>query len=236
MAVPNKTAIRRAFTRRISLPTLAVLRSKASRSALLGLLVLTVSGCGDNAPTPLAPTPLAPTPAPAPAATIRVEGRVLDEQNQPVQGARVTLLSPTPVGPVPSTTADNAGGFSLTVDWQAHWLEITLGVDREGFEAAWESVSSADATREVLITMYRALTISPGKSIHITAPSVSAAGGGGSRFLCGESDWDASFCRPVLVNAPSGESVDLEVFPADGQTEVGLLRARFGSLRRRAKL
>jgi hypothetical protein len=217
--MPNETAIRE-FTRRIPLPTLAVLRSKASRSALLGLLVLTVSGCGDDAPTPLAPTPPAATPPPGPSVTVRLEGRVLDEQNQPVAGATVRLLSP-PVGPAPSTTADDAGGFSLTVDWLAHWRSITLRADRQGYEVANVHVQqSPEASREVLITMHRSLTISPGESIRITVSS---------RFFCGE--WETEPCRRALVNAPSGESVDLEVVPADGPTEAGLLRAQFGLLR-----
>jgi hypothetical protein len=217
--MPNKTAIRREFTRRIPLPTLAVLRSTASRSALLGLLVLTVSGCGDNAPTPLAPTPLVPTLAPTPPTPTppppwpRVEGRVLDEQNQPVQGARVTHRGN-------STTADDAGGFSLTVDlpdYAAQWPYITLRVDREGYEAADAVVKWAEA---ILINMYRSLTISPGESIEITVSLPS------SSYLCSMGWYDTNPCRLVKVNSPSGELVDLEVFPADRQKEIGLARAR----------
>jgi hypothetical protein len=224
--MPNRTGIRRGFTRLTPILTVAAVRSKAGRSALLCLLVLSVSGCGDNGsvtPTPLGPTPLGPTPPPGPRVTVRLEGRVLDEQNQPVAGARITNLPHLNLdGTAPSTTADDAGGFSLTVDWLAQWLTtpvpVVYRVDREGYEGIDASVPSTDATtREVLINMYRLLTISPGESIE-GAVSLDFP-----RYRCG-GWWETYPCRRVLVNAPSGELVDLDVFPADGQKEVGLAR------------
>jgi hypothetical protein len=183
---------------------------RASRSALLGLLVLTVSGCGDNAPTPLAPTPLAPTPLPLPST---LEGRVLDEQNQPVGGARITLTSIQPTGPKsgPSVTADDTGSFSLTLNLPANWRHVTLRAGREGYESnEWVFVSRGQH-HAVPIKVYRSLTISPGESIQTTVSL--------DFYACG---WFE--CRRVRVNAPSGTLVDIEVFPADGQEYVGLAR------------
>jgi hypothetical protein len=215
----NKTALRREFTPRIPLPTLAVVRSKASRSALLSLLVLTVSGCGDNAPTPLAPTPLAPTPlAPTPTPTVTFEGLVLDEQNQPVEGARITLTHVHPTGPIanvggtaPRVTADDTGHFTLNLELPANWQQVTLRVDREGYESDTRIFFVRAAPRALLISLYRSLTISPGESIQTTVSLPS--------FACGLEERP---CRRVSVNAPSGKLVDIEVIPADGQEDVGL--------------
>lgn len=205
----NKTAIRREFTRRIPLPTLAVVRSKASRSALLSLLVLSAFGCDNNRSLP----PLGPTPLPLPSSTVTLEGLVLDEQNQPVGGARITLRYVNPGGPVagPSVTADDTGGFSLSLDLPVNWQGVTLRVDREGYESNEWVGAWPGGTDAVLIKVYRSLTISPGESIQTTVSLPS--------YACGWSE-----CRRVGVNAPSGTRVDIEVFPADGQEYVGLAR------------
>jgi hypothetical protein len=82
-------------------------------AALLSLLVLAAAGCGNStvAPTPL-PTSLSAL------TTVRLEGQVLDEHNQPVEGARVTLRSIYPVAPIEprSVITDDKGSFSLTLE------------------------------------------------------------------------------------------------------------------------
>jgi hypothetical protein len=192
--------------------TIAVLHSKASRSALLSLLVLLASGCGNN--SSVTPTPLPP----APSVTVRLEGRVLDEHDQPVEGARITLTYIHPGGPIassgptaPSITADDTGAFSLILNLPANWQRLTLRVDREGYESDARIFVEARAIRALLINMYRSLTISPGQSIQ-TAVSLRS-------LYCG---FEGNPCRRVIVNSPPGKLVDLEVIPADGQEYAGL--------------
>jgi hypothetical protein len=114
-----------------------------------------------------------------------------------------------PGGSVPSTTADDAGSFTLNVDWPANWPGITLRIDREGYETADASVPRAEATRAVLINMYRFLTISPGESIQILSFPWTDCG-------------PEPLCRRAMVDAPSGTLVDLEAMPAEGQEYAGL--------------
>ena len=205
----NSTATNRGLMGLAPVPTIPVVRSKARRSALLSLLVMVVSGCGN-------PRSVTPT---SPSATVRLEGRVLDEHNQPVEGARITLTYIHPGGPIentrptaPSITADGTGTFGLMLDLPANWQQVTLRVDREGYESdARIFVEAAEASRAVFINMYRSLTISPGQSIQTTVSLLS--------HDCG---FDARPCRRVIANAPSGKLVDIEVSPEDGQEYVGL--------------
>jgi hypothetical protein len=216
----NSTAIRTVFTRLAPILTIPLARSKASRTALLSLLVLSASGCGDS--SNITPPPLGPTPLPLPSTTVTLEGLVLDEQNQPVGGARITLAYIQGTGPTsgPSVTADNTGSFSLALDLPANWPQVHLDVERDGYESTSIGVRPDAATRAVLITTYRSLTISPGESIQTTVSLVSLPS-----FVCGA--WDKHPCRRVRVNAPSGTLVDIEVFPADGQEYVGLAAGRY---------
>jgi hypothetical protein len=195
----NRTATRSGFARLARILTIAVVQSKTSRSALLGWLVLSASGC-ENTSIP-APTP---QPPPVTVLTVRLEGRVLDEHNQPVGGAWIG-------GPRSSTTADEKGSFSLTVDWPSNWRAVGLGVSREGYESNRVSVAADEATRPVLINLYRSLTISPGETI---PTSVSLR----SYTDCG---WEP-YCRRVIVNSSSDKFVDIEVIPADSQDYAGL--------------
>jgi hypothetical protein len=207
----NRTATRRLFTRLAPFLTFAVVRSKASRWALLSLLVVSASGCEGNS--------LTPTPLPPPSATVRLDGRVLDEHNQPVAGARITLTYIHPSRPMadirataPSITADDTGAFSLMLDLPADWQQVTLRVDREGYESdARIFVGAAEASRALLINMYRSLTISAGQSIQ-TMVSLRS-------HDCG---FDGKPCRRVIANSPPGKLLDLEVSPEDGQEYVGL--------------
>lgn len=207
--MPSSTATSRTTTGLMPVVSIAVVHSRASRSALLSLLVLAASGCGNN-------SSVTPT---SPSATVRLEGRVLDEHNQPVEGARITLTYIHPGGPIenirataPSITADDTGTFSLMLDLPADWQQVTLRVDREGYESdARIFVVAAAASRAVVINMYRSLTISAGQSIQTTVSLLS--------HDCG---FDGKPCRRVIANSPSGQLVDIEVSPEDGQEYVGL--------------
>ena len=186
-------------------------RSRAS-SALLSLLLL-FGGCGNDsgvAPTPPPPRPSPYPPPPAPDRIVRLEGRVLDEHDQPVEGARITQPY-WPSGTLASTTADDAGRFILDANWPEHWPGISLTVDREGYEGTGMGLAAHEATREVIMKMYRLLTISTGERLLATL-SIRTAG------AC----WWEPICRRVRVNAPSGQPVDLEVTSSDGQEHVGL--------------
>lgn len=209
--MPSSTATSRTTTGLMPVVTIAVVHSKASRSALLSLLVLLASGCGNTGVTP---TPLPP----APSVAVRLEGRVLDEHDQPVEGARITLSYIHPGGSIansgataPSTTADDTGAFSLILNLPANWQQLTLRVDRGGYESDTRIFVEAGAIRALLINMYRSLTISPGQSIQ-TAVSLRS-------LYCG---FEGNPCRRVIVNSPPGKLVDIEVIPADGQEYVGL--------------
>lgn len=180
--------------------------------ALLSLLVLPASGCDNNGVA--GPTP-PPPPPPAGMTSVRLEGRVLDERNQPVEGASLRANPWSPArGPAPGTTTDETGSFSLTLEWQANWAPpLSLAVDREGYESFIVPVPAAEASRALLISIYRSLTISPGESIQTTVSLPS--------YPCALEP----LCRRVGVNAPSGKPIDIEVVPADGQPYAGLALA-----------
>ena len=196
-------------------------RSNARRAALLGLLVLWAAGC-DSKSIPLtrpAPTGLPPLPS-ATRTTVRLEGRLVDEHTeQGVEGARImiTWINPGPPFDMtgmtpPSTSADETGRFSLTVDLPENWLGVTLRVDRDGYDSVGGTyLPKTEATRPLLIGMYRSLTIRPGESI-ATAVSLRSD-------YCG---YLMEPCRRVSVNAPSGKLVEIEVIPEDGLESVGL--------------
>ena len=176
-------------------------------------------GNGPAAPSPpAAPTP--PPPVPPASVPVRVEGRVVDaDTEQPIPRAIVTTegvcYSP---GPCPGqvdqpsrATADENGLFHLTASLPQHWRELLLGVaPGAGYEPTQKYVFPSSATAAVL-QVYRTLTIRPGESIQ-TRVSL-------GHYVCG---WLSFSCRRVVVDSPAGESVDLEVIPADGQADVGL--------------
>ena len=180
--------------------------------ALLSLLVLSASGCDNNSSA--GPTPK-PPPPPAGMTSVRLEGRVLDEHNQPVENVGLTAQPWLPArGPAPGATTDDTGSFSFTLDWQTNWAPpLSLDVRREGYEPLSVPVSRAEASRALLINIYKSLAIGAGESIQATV-SLQA-------YPCGMEP----LCRRVGVNATSGKPIDIEVVPADGQPYAGLALA-----------
>jgi hypothetical protein len=208
--MPNISATRSGITGLAAVLTVAAAPSKGVRSVLLSLLALSASGCGSPsnvAPTPVTPTP---TPPPSPSVPVSLEGRVLDEREEPIEGATITG-STYFAGSLANTSTDNAGRFSLTVDLQERWDSVTLRAVRDGYETARVNVHSDEAARAILVYVYRSLTISPGESIQTT--------------LSDRPIFDCGFypvCRRAVVNAASGTRVDVGVMPADGQEYAGL--------------
>ena len=192
-------------------PTLVVVRSQISRLALLSLLTLSVAGCDNNNPIAPAPPPPRPSPPPSPpvpVTTVTLEGRVLDELNQPVQGARITH-STGPSGSLSSTVADDSGRFSLTVEWPVNRSSIYLRVEREGYEAAETRVETAAASETVLLKVYTSLTISAGEfQTTLSLPTTDC--------------WWEPICRRATVSAPPGKLVNIKVVPVDGLEYAGL--------------
>ncbi len=183
-----------------------ITRRKTSQLALLSFLFVPAFGCGDTAS--LAPTPLPSSPPPVNVTPVRLEGHVLDEHGQPVDGARITPLY-LPGGAAPSATADHTGSFSITVGWPANWPGITLRVERDGYEFADVPVQADDASA-VRINIYKTLAISAGESIQATLS-----------LRVGDCGFEP-YCRRAIVNAPSGQLVDIEVIATEGQEYVGL--------------
>lgn len=185
-------------------------------STVLNLLVLlAASGCQGNrtiaGPTP---PPVADNVSAATAiVNVRVEGRVIDgDRDEPVPGAVVIPTQVCAPGacvglnePAARAVADDQGGFVLTVNLPPAWRELLLSVTRDGYEPTQMYVAPAAATT-ALLRLLPTLTIRSGDSIDTRVLIGTHA--------CGFESWP---CRRVVVEPPSGESMDLEVIPADGQ-------------------
>jgi hypothetical protein len=187
---------------------------------LLAVLSAT-AGCEGKGPIagPTAPagpaTPPAPAgPAsPAPTTAVRVEGRVLNGDNEsPVAGAIVRadrVWSGILLNNVTATT-DAQGRFSFTVEVSAGWRELSMSVTRNGFEPNLVWAYPGDVTAD--LRLVPSLVIRPGETIEVGSFVNSAT----PCFI------ESALCRRVLVEGPPGEAVDLEVFPVDQAQEVRL--------------
>ena len=165
------------------------------------------SGCG---------SPNAPTPAPV---AVSTGGRVIDvDSGHPIAGANVTAVDVCNSEFAAScrqqparVTADENGVFLLTLFLPPTWNALTLNAARAGYETT-KKVITASAPMDVVLEVYPTLTIRPGESIE-TRLSLGVE-------ACG---WLSANCRRIVVEAPAGESVDVEVIANDTQSrEVGL--------------
>ena len=181
-------------------------------SCCLALAVL-VCACESTAPAP--PTaPSQPGPSPPPSVAVRVEGRVIDgETEESIPRANLTtthVCYPGRCGPVDqptSATADENGMFVLTANIPQNWQELLLGVTGAVYEPTRVYVTPTSGTE---LRLLRTLTIRPGESIDMRVFLGS--------YVCGD---ESHLCRRVFIES-SGESVDLEVVPADAKRNVGL--------------
>lgn len=190
-------------------------------STVLNLLVLlAASGCQGNrtiaGPTP---PPVADNVSAATAiVNVRVEGRIIGERDEPVPGAVVFarefcapgVCARVPGSPAVSQGADDQGVFVLMVNLPSNWSTVSVQVTRDGFEPTQYFVRSTAATSAVL-RLLPMVTIRPGESIETRLFL--------GTYFCGDEGW---ICRRIVVESPSGESIDLEVIPVDGQ-DVGLI-------------
>jgi hypothetical protein len=187
------------------------MRIMACRSLLVLGLATGAAACDGR--TVVEPGPTGPPPGPLSTVRIRVEGRVTDFDNDgPVAGAVIKLVGIIPSRAIdePAGTSDEHGGFGITADVPADWRELTLSANRDGYQTGrgWVGRSSLSVAH---LSMYRDLTIRAGQSIDIRA--------GAELDNC----FDDGFpCRRVVVEAPSGESIDLAVSTTDSAATVGL--------------
>ena len=166
------------------------------------------------------PTPYSPPPPPPAVETIavQVQGHVInDDRDEPIPGAVVTInqiLSGggyRPPNESATATTDMKGEFLLTANLPADWREMRLGITQPGYEPTGIYIRPSEVTNAVL-RVYPTLTIRPGESIatHVSLGS----------YVCGD---ESVRCRRVVVESLPGESIDLEVSPADRQEEIGLM-------------
>jgi len=188
---------------------------------LVLLLAVTAGspGCEANRITgPTLPVPTNVGFADADLITTRIEGRVVDEDEAALPDATVTIARVLSDGRYLSVeqsaaraTADDRGGFGFNANLPRKWSEIVLRVLRDGYDPTDIYVDRSLATA-VVLRAYRTLTIRPGESID-TRLSLGS-------YVCGMESYR---CRRVIVNATSGEVIDLEVIPSSADDEVGLL-------------
>lgn len=180
------------------------------RRLLIPLVLAVAPGCEGNRTFTL---PSGATVTPGPTGTVRVQGRIIGERDEPVPFAVVTAICCASGPGTLSQAADDQGAFALMVNLPWNWTYVQLEVTREGFEPTRTGVDPTDAAAAVL-RLVPTVTIRPGQSIDTRLfPDT---------FLCGDEYEQYWPCRRIVVESAAGESMDLEVIPRDGQ-EVGLI-------------
>jgi hypothetical protein len=178
------------------------------------------NACGGTPASPTGPGTSGPAPAPVPTArtvAVRLEGRIIDaDSRSPVAGARVSaneVQSTGSYGPLAqplSTVSDASGAFVLNATLPEDWADLLLGVERAGYESTSIYVQPSSTTGATL-EVYRTLTIRPGEAIDVQLSL--------GHYVCG---WESHACRPLVVDSPAGELVDIQVASAIGDDSFGL--------------
>jgi hypothetical protein len=107
-----------------------------------------------------------------------------------------------------------AGVFELTTTpIPDGWGTLLLQVTSDGHEPTTVPISAAGVSN-VEVMLFRTLTIGPGDSAEMRLFSGSYVGG-----------WESHLCRRVVIESPSGGVVDVEVIPAAGGGDVGVLQS-----------
>lgn len=131
--------------------------------------------------------PLAPTPA-APVATRQVVGTVVDTDNRPVGGARVSHG-------LNSAESDPDGRFSLVLPVGA---SVFVTVDASGFESRrWGLGASPDA--DLRLPIARRVVITPGETLAVSLTTDDLP------YYVGEV-YESDYCRPCKLIRVGGEA------------------------------
>lgn len=187
-----------------------------ARALLVVFVLAAAAGCeGDRT------APTSPTMTPDPTVTVRVQGKIIGERDEPIPGAVVAATEAcapdacivVPGSPGVSQPTGVQGDFVLTnVPLSGDRVngQVNVQVTKDGFEPTRTFVPSAEVSSAILRLLPK-VTIRPGQSIETRLFL--------GTFFCGDEGW---ICRRVFIESAPNESVDVEVFPADGQ-EVGLI-------------
>jgi hypothetical protein len=176
------------------------------------LLVATIAtgGCnGQSATQPSAGVPPAPAVAPQPtsvAAPVHVVGRVIDGENNPVAGAKVTRWDSV----TETTTSDLDGAFAMTMALKAQDRSFWVTVEKPGYETS-ELNRNVDTAATTSLRLHQSRSIAAGESWGSVITADDSA--------CGY-HW-GYFCRRVRVRSESSGTLTLEVV-SDAVTGLGL--------------
>ena len=173
---------------------------KVHRPAVLRIVLLMLMGTALQGGQPVAPTPGPP----APVQTRQISGRVLDEDGNSIEGARVVVWDGFAGVPV---FTDGSGAFQASAPVYPppfHDYGDEVLITRNGYE---DTDGWVDGTTDVTqdFRLYRPLTVTVGEAVHLTL--------GPDNSLCG---FDLEFrCRPIHIQAPTSGPVVLDTVPDD---------------------
>jgi hypothetical protein len=129
------------------------------------------------------------------------------DTGEPVPSAQIKIGSTFPER---KATADASGIFTLIADLPHTWRELLLEGTRDGYELQHGHVVPS-TTLGVRIRMLPSITIRAGESLKTRIYPFG--------FNCFDEGWP---CRRIIVDAPSGELVDVEVTASDIGAEIGV--------------
>ncbi|MEO5895771.1 MAG: carboxypeptidase-like regulatory domain-containing protein [Vicinamibacterales bacterium] len=165
----------------------------------------------------------APTPPPPP---VEFGGRVVNaDAGGPVEGVRVLvtgLFGPGAELSTPKNTATSGGDgtFTLPLNLPMGWTRVIVQLTGPpGYDDTSHSFFPPTAADRPAIGIYPILVIRPGESIDVRVESTINR----SAFACPVSAVAGPLaCRRVLVEASTGDAVELEIVPGDPSKPMGL--------------
>jgi Carboxypeptidase regulatory-like domain len=169
--------------------------------ALNAAVAMVAAGCGgqqaSTAPTPIVASDTNPNPAPAARVIqpLRIAGRVLDDANTPVSGARVTQWDTAN-----TATTDASGAFEMTASVTPQDRSFWVTVEKPGFETS-ELARNIDAAPSASLRLHQVRTMTAGESIQGVVNADDSACGYHWGFVC----------RRVRVNSPASGTLIVEL-------------------------
>ena len=156
-------------------------------SAVASLAIILVA-C-DGSPQAVSPTPAETS------QRLRIFGVVIDADNTPIAGARVSVLTEERL--VVDTVADAQGAYAVEIERSEYHVVSTA---REGFEPSELILHPRGREMRYDVRLQRIVRINAGESVTLTvAPTGPACGDGDSIWLC----------RRVRVVFPAGGALQL---------------------------